>query len=366
MSEQELEPLITECPSCHTRFRVTEPQLERARGRVRCGACLTVFDGVAALTFESARAFAEGCTDPEQAERTLDEVLDELGADAVGSADGGVSTPPPTSPPRTFQAPIFAGFEEDEAASAAPAAGTTGAVANEPTNEPANAPADAPEDVPDPAASAEARTAEGTFAAAVPETPEPAPAVLAATAPPAEQPLESVGEPLGDLFAERFGEPGPSIRRRVVVWGGILLGLLALAGQVMWYRFDDWAKQPEWRGVYAAACDVLGCSLPVQRDTGLLKTHNMVVRSHPSRHGALLVDAVIVNEAEFAQPFPVLELRFTTVRGILVAGRRFRPGEYLAGDAEGMTLMPPRTPVQIALTIEDPGPDAVNYFLRFR
>ena len=41
----ESEPLIAECPSCQTRFRVTEEQLAVADGRVRCGACLAVFDG---------------------------------------------------------------------------------------------------------------------------------------------------------------------------------------------------------------------------------------------------------------------------------------------------------------------------------
>ena len=47
MSESD-KPLIAECPSCQTRFRVTVEQLAVADGRVRCGACLTVFDGRAA------------------------------------------------------------------------------------------------------------------------------------------------------------------------------------------------------------------------------------------------------------------------------------------------------------------------------
>ena len=37
--------LISECPGCQTRFEVTEEQLGVAKGRVRCGACLMVFDG---------------------------------------------------------------------------------------------------------------------------------------------------------------------------------------------------------------------------------------------------------------------------------------------------------------------------------
>ncbi|MCY3622848.1 MAG: DUF3426 domain-containing protein [Gammaproteobacteria bacterium] len=41
----ESQSLISECPSCQTRFRVTAEQLAVADGRVRCGACLAVFDG---------------------------------------------------------------------------------------------------------------------------------------------------------------------------------------------------------------------------------------------------------------------------------------------------------------------------------
>ena len=39
------ETLTCTCPGCGTRFRVTDAQLAVANGRVRCGACLTVFDG---------------------------------------------------------------------------------------------------------------------------------------------------------------------------------------------------------------------------------------------------------------------------------------------------------------------------------
>lgn len=34
----------TECPHCHTLFRITEAQLDMADGRVRCGYCKRVFD----------------------------------------------------------------------------------------------------------------------------------------------------------------------------------------------------------------------------------------------------------------------------------------------------------------------------------
>jgi len=41
--------LITKCSQCGTTFRVTSQQLQAHGGRVRCGSCMTVFDGLAAL-----------------------------------------------------------------------------------------------------------------------------------------------------------------------------------------------------------------------------------------------------------------------------------------------------------------------------
>jgi predicted Zn finger-like uncharacterized protein len=41
--------LITRCPTCATAFRVLPGQLSAGAGRVRCGKCGAVFDGIAAL-----------------------------------------------------------------------------------------------------------------------------------------------------------------------------------------------------------------------------------------------------------------------------------------------------------------------------
>jgi predicted Zn finger-like uncharacterized protein len=41
--------LVTQCAQCGTTFRVTSQQLQAQGGRVRCGNCLTVFDGLQAL-----------------------------------------------------------------------------------------------------------------------------------------------------------------------------------------------------------------------------------------------------------------------------------------------------------------------------
>ena len=41
--------MVTKCPACGTLFRVTPEQLQAHQGQVRCGRCMTVFDGLVAL-----------------------------------------------------------------------------------------------------------------------------------------------------------------------------------------------------------------------------------------------------------------------------------------------------------------------------
>jgi predicted Zn finger-like uncharacterized protein len=50
--------LATRCPVCGTAFRVQREQLAARSGKVRCGKCATVFDGIAALVEEGAEKLA--------------------------------------------------------------------------------------------------------------------------------------------------------------------------------------------------------------------------------------------------------------------------------------------------------------------
>ena len=94
MAEESLEPLITQCPTCRTRFRVSEAQLEVAAGRVRCGACLSVFTGHDHLVLGSGARLRPG----ESANEALDALLEELrdepsAASTQADADTAASRP---------------------------------------------------------------------------------------------------------------------------------------------------------------------------------------------------------------------------------------------------------------------------------
>ncbi|AYG46845.1 DUF3426 domain-containing protein [Pseudomonas sp. Leaf58] len=177
-------------------------------------------------------------------------------------------------------------------------------------------------------------------------------------------------EPLVDVVDDPlqlgWEKPAANWGKRLL-WG--LLTLLAaglLAFQYVWFHFDEMARQDQYRPIFQQICPMVGCQVPNRVDIARIKSSNLVVRSHPDFKGALIVDAIIYNRAPFAQPFPLLELRFADLNGQLIASRRFKPSEYLSGELAGRGDMPSQTPIHIALDILDPGPKAVNYSLSFR
>jgi predicted Zn finger-like uncharacterized protein len=150
--------------------------------------------------------------------------------------------------------------------------------------------------------------------------------------------------------------------RKTLLWSGLaVLGILLLLGQLAWLQLDKWGRQQPYRNLYAAVCPLLTCELPSLTAPHLIRSSNLVVRSHPKAEGALVVDTILLNTAPFQQAFPDLILSFGNVHGETLAARRFTSREYLAGELAGRTAMPSNQPIHLSLEIVDPGPDAVNY-----
>ena len=155
-------------------------------------------------------------------------------------------------------------------------------------------------------------------------------------------------------------------RWKKIAWAtAIIASLLLLPIQFVYFNFDTLARDASLRPVISSGCKLLGCTVPELNDISRILSSNLMVRSHPKADNALVVDAIITNRAAFKQPFPVMELRFTDLNNEAVAGRYFKPSEYLSGELVGLTTMPSQQPVHIALEIVDPGQQAVNYQLLF-
>lgn len=143
-----------------------------------------------------------------------------------------------------------------------------------------------------------------------------------------------------------------------------LLLIVMLLAQTAYFNFAQWSRHPDFRQYYQVACQAINCQLPSIQDVKQMATQHLVVRSHAKYDQALVVDSIIINRSDFQQPFPNLELIFTGLNEQVIASRKFRPDQYLAGELTGNKHMPSKTPIHISLNIQDPGPEAVNYRLQ--
>jgi predicted Zn finger-like uncharacterized protein len=412
---------VTQCPHCRTSFRVSLTQLNAAHGAVRCGACLHVFNaaqqlrqqgqsvpapGQAAPSAVAARPAVATPTPAAQAPATpaagkpsskgnetlwihddldldsldLDEELAKLDAQEQLRSQ---QPPAPVPAPAAAQVPVSA------AAPSAPSPDSTAATAPTPiaAEAPANVapqaqpeaqisavePSDADAD-PEPSFSAldpldQHEQSEPALAAdeSLPHEPEPETEPAAASTSRDEPKLgNDYRLELHDEPLQLDWQPAKSNWPRRIAWLSLnLLAALALGGQYVWYHFEELARQDQYRPWFEQLCPSVGCTLPSKVDISQIKSSNLVVRSHPEFSGALVVDAILYNRAPFSQPFPLLEMRFADINGQLLASRRFKPSEYLAGELAGNKEMPPQTPIHISLDILDPGTQAVNYSLSF-
>src|SRR5690606_22813640 len=127
------------------------------------------------------------------------------------------------------------------------------------------------------------------------------------------------GKPAGKKAAHPFERSRVDIGG-LLKWGLLsLAALLVLAAQYLVFNFDHLARTPQWRPFYAGVCDLAGCALPNPSDISLLRGTNLIVRTHPQVPEALIVDAILFNHADYEQPFPVIELSFSSLRGQPVA-----------------------------------------------
>ena len=141
---------------------------------------------------------------------------------------------------------------------------------------------------------------------------------------------------------------------------------LCLFAQLSWFRGAEVLRTyPGLQEPLAAVCAFAGCQLPGPRDPGAVRVIERDLREHPRYRDALLVNAILVNQAAFAQPYPILELALYDTEGAVVAGRRFEPREYLdrALDADG--LMPAGQPLHVVLELVGPKRPPASFELRF-
>ena len=399
------ELLVTQCPHCQTRFRLTPEQLGVAGGHVRCGACLEVFhaaDAAAALQPVTPPPVMDTAQPPSPAappprDGLLDDDLDEPDLAALGLDESIIDEITPagpfadlheeflTTPPARDFGPDF---DHQRSGLSAVLSDTEGYAdrgifhRDQPdAARDANGPTDTEVETtpqPQPPRNAEQQSSHLDSEAddeLVAEPEQDAPDLVSAAMEPAgldeadpDPRREPEVTPLNLAMLEEDLLVTAGRRRRAPGWLWTVLTLVALAAlpaQYLYYHFDALARHESARPWLENLCLLARCELPARVDISRIRSANLLVRPHPEFPNALAIDVILYNRADFEQPFPVLEMQFADTGGRQVASRRFRPEEYLSGELAGVRLMPPQTPIHIGLSMLDPGTQAHSYRLEF-
>lgn len=346
--------MYTHCPHCRTTFRIYSDQLARARGQVRCGVCNNYFNALESLTDaqaplptftareEEVNEHTERIVSPaRQAAETAiaAEAFPEM-AQTHGIIKPGIESSPMSTAIVDAEGNIAAPPAQESTVIRYAAAAATRDFAND-------LPAVADHPTPG-AVQPSAVTTEEDSIVSRPNQPD--------------MPLPD----LGIIAAEPRAIPATATSSphwfKTTLWAVVNIVLtLALAGQYAYANRNDLIQYPVLRPWLSQLCMMMACEAPLRSDASRIVLANRLVESDPNHANALLIDATLVNNADFPQPYPLLEIRFSDLNGQLVAGRRFRPSEYLSPGTPLQSGMTPHQPVHAALEILDPGKNAVSF-----
>lgn len=305
--------LKTRCPACHTDFQVSAQQLKVAAGKVRCGACLHVFNAR-----EHARpqdATPPAATPARQPEHVVDT--------APATSESAVMERPRANRAMKPEQPRMT-VEPVEPVSITPAS---------PIKE---------HDVP-PRQETEIRlTSERDQHTDLPTTLRFSPADLADPALP-HQP--------------------PSPARTGLFALGVVGCLILLCLQLLWFNRLSWSDKAGLRPLYDVGYQLVGTSVPAGSNLAKISNQQIAIQPHDEVMDAIRVSLLLENQADFAQPFPTLRLVFSDLKGRAVAQRTLAPAQYIDTTIFPDGLMPVQQRVQIQLDLMSPSRRAVSYQL---
>lgn len=289
--------MVTQCPHCSTAFNVTPEQLFARDGRVRCGQCRRVFDGLVNLT--SLEALQAGVPPPlaEASDAELRAKVEEIESERSTPLAGFA----PLNWPMVPEVPVV------------PIPPMASGVAQE---------------VAQPASVAEHADASGEMDA------PPADALAATDTIPPAVPPETVVPPPASASEPATHEAGSADAPRHRSWPWAIaatLAALSLGAQAFYgFRNELAAHVPGVRPALAQMCAWARCTIrPLQKPSALaIQASDLLILDKGRPHLVQLI-VTMQNQSSVEVAYPAIDLVLNDRFDHAVARRVFLPGEYL-------------------------------------
>jgi len=298
--------LITTCPHCETRFKVTTEQLLLRNGTVRCGACRQVFDGgarlvsdeaadlllnpIAAQESELTSATSESMPATGKTEPNMQNELDTL---SKAISDWKVQ-------PRKDLPKFDPLLDEDEVDSSP-------VVSNPTISTPANEP----------------------------------------------------------TFVQESKQKARRSRLwKTVIWVGIPILLISLALQLLiHFRNEIVAQAPESDPAMRIACAYLGCTINLPAQIKQLSLQSSQLRAIPDQVNQFELIALLRNQSPSPQAWPSLELQLKDEIGVIITRKVFLPQNFLTQPNLVKQGIAAQSEHEIRLVFELTGPAPTDFQL---
>lgn len=155
--------------------------------------------------------------------------------------------------------------------------------------------------------------------------------------------------------------PGHVPRRWLPIGLIALLALLAALQAVYYLRTPIAVRWPLTKPYLVQACDFLKCKVQLPQEVDLLAIDDSDLQEDSEYQGLMHFSSMIINNATFAQAYPLLELTLTDVADQPLLRRTFSASEYLPAKTDLQSGLAPGQSVRIKLDLTVSGSAIAGY-----
>lgn len=363
--------MLTQCPACHTSFRITSSILRVAHGQVRCGRCDTQFDAIQHLVEEEELRHEDTVGAEQETQQPAEQAPEK--EEPIVESDADIVVEEPLSEEITLEgrrieiSGVYRALEEDEAhtQTIVQEFAADGLTDNEDS-------AEAADDIASEDIASQEDTEEEEFAdidLGIQPDPHAELPPIRARESAIETPIYTAApsKPVStiefDHLVDRPQKPPGTLHWTLLSFFGTLI----LAAQLIHHYRQDLSRRADFGPYLGQLYAALGIPLEPRWDLNGYAVKQWGVVSDPNSNtgsgGVLRVRASIANHGEFPQPYPLLKLTLEDRFGEQVGSREFKPEEYLSSAAQAKRLLNVGESANADIAIVDPGEEAVGFHL---
>lgn len=310
---------ITSCPACETQFLLTKEHLKAYKGKVQCGNCEHIFNAKNRLTevsddIQSAAEYQSSISEQASVfaatqsadEKPIDAMLSNIlegvpNLQDLTSADEESNSNQPDSS-ESAQAAYF----------------------NQSKSEAATKTVNISDDVTD-------GVSENSPAYATEQI---------------DTPIE-----IEDLTTDiRFSKPKLKTNYWLLALS-LLLALLAGLQSIYAMRTQIAAEYPQFKPLLQQACATLQCNIALPNNLDLLTIDDSDMQEDEDRENVIKFTSLLINNANYAQAYPNIELTLTATDDQPVLRKVIKPSEYLKANSDQAAGLGAREEVRVNLAI---------------